>query len=406
MRVIVAPDSFKGSLTAAQAAAAMARGVRRGWPGAAVIEAPVADGGEGLSEVLVQALGGTWVECRAQGPLGDPVIARYALLPSVAAGQHADAGPLAVIEVAAASGLTLVPPARRDALGASTYGAGQLVRDALDRGCRRFLIGLGGSATTDGGSGFAVALGARFLDAGGRPIALGGGSLHALARVDLSGLDPRVAASRWTAACDVDNPLHGPRGAAAVFGPQKGATPAQVAELDANLARLARILERDAGLPPDLAQRPGAGAAGGMGFALLAFCRAELRPGIELVLDACRFEERLAGTDLVLTGEGRIDGQTAGGKAPLGVARAARRHGVPVIGLAGSLGPGAEALLEHGFTALVPVVPGPCDFDTALEHAAQWLEDAAARALQLVRLGAAYGARSGGGQSDTPRPQP
>lgn len=389
MRVVVAPDSFKGSLTAAAAAAALAAGVTDAVPGAQVVSLPLADGGEGTATVLVQATGGHLEERTVTGPLGEPVRAAFGVLGD---------GETAVIEMAAAAGLTLVPPARRDPLATTTRGVGELVRAALDLGCRKLIVGLGGSATTDGGAGLAVALGYRLLDAAGAPISPTGGGLAQLHRIEAAGVDPRLAQADVRVACDVDNPLYGPRGAAVVYGPQKGATPAAVDALDRGLRRLADVVRRDLG--PDVAAVPGAGAAGGLGFGLLAFARGRLQPGIDLVLDTVDFAAALAGADLVLTGEGRIDAQTAAGKVPLGVARRAARQGVPVVVIAGGLGPGWEELLSHGVHAAFSLVPGPVSLAEAITEAAAHLHRTASqvvRVFQAGRGGAAPDSGRGGG---------
>ncbi|HEX9011127.1 MAG TPA: glycerate kinase [Holophagaceae bacterium] len=376
MRIVVAPDSFKGSLSAVGAARAMARGIRAVFPEAEVVELPIADGGEGTVEALVAATGGSLRRTVVHGPLGERVEATWGLLGD---------GRTAVIEMAAASGLTLVPEGRRDPGLASTFGTGELVLAALDAGFRRLLLGIGGSATNDGGTGLARALGVRFLDEAGGDLAEGGAALARLARIDLRGLDPRLAETELLVACDVDNPLCGPRGASAVYGPQKGATPEAVRELDAALEVFARIARRDTGR--DVAEAPGAGAAGGLGAGLLFFSPARLRPGVEIVLEAVGFEDMVRGADLVFTGEGRTDAQTAMGKAPVGVAAVAKRHGVPVVCLSGGLGEGAEAVLAHGIDALMALPPEPLSLDACLAGGAPLLEAAAARACRLLKVG-------------------
>jgi glycerate kinase len=289
--------------------------------------------------------------------------------------------------MAAASGLTLVPEGRRDPRLADTTGTGTLVEAALDAGFRRLILGIGGSATNDGGTGFARALGVRFLDAADRDLPRGGSALAQLARVDLAGLDPRLAEAEILVACDVDNPLCGPRGASAVYGPQKGATPEVVRELDAALGVFARVARRDTGR--EVAEAPGAGAAGGLGAGLLFFTPSRLRPGVGIVLEAVGFEARVRGADLVFTGEGRTDAQTAMGKAPVGVAAVAKRHGVPVVCLSGGLGEGADAVLGHGIDALASLPPGPMGLQACLAAGAPLLEGAAARACRLLRVGRA-----------------
>jgi glycerate kinase len=369
--VVVAPDSFKGSLSAVQAAEAMERGVIEAWPDSRVVKIPIADGGEGTVEALVSSTSGRYVTSTVRGPLGQPVEARWGVLGD---------GRTAVIEMAAASGLTLVPPGRRDPRIASTFGTGQLVRAALDAGFRRVVIGIGGSATNDGGSGMAKALGVRFLDGRGDTLPEGGAALSRLVSVDLTRVDPRLAETEILVACDVDNPLTGPRGASAVYGPQKGATPAVVAELDEALERYARVSLEGTGR--DVARLPGAGAAGGLGAGLLFFTPARLVPGIDLVLDSTRFDDQVRGASLVIVGEGRTDHQTAMGKAPVGVARVASRHGVPVLLVSGSLGPGAEEVLAHGIGRIVQASPPELPLEEAMARAAELLQAAVAESLR------------------------
>jgi glycerate kinase len=369
--VLVAPDSFKGSLSAPAAAAAMERGVLAAWPDARVVKVPIADGGEGTVEALVMATGGHFETRTVRGPLGRPVDARWGVLGD---------GRTAVVEMAAASGLTLVPEGRRDPRVASTFGTGQLLRAALDAGFRHIVIGIGGSATNDGGAGMAKALGVRLLDGRGEPLPEGGAPLARLAAIDLSQVDPRLAEAELLVACDVDNPLTGPRGASVVYGPQKGASPAVVLELDAALERYAEIARQATGR--DVARRPGAGAAGGLGAGLLFFTPARLVPGVDLVLDSTRFDDLVRGATLVVTGEGRTDQQTAMGKAPVGVARVAQRHGVPVVLVSGSLGPGAEAVLPLGISRIESASPPGMPVAEAMERAAELLEAAVARSLR------------------------
>ena len=370
-RVLVAPDSFKGSLSAVQAAEAMERGVLAAWPDARVVKVPIADGGEGTVDALVTATQGRFESRTVRGPLGRPVEARWGVLGD---------GRTAVIEMAAASGITLVPEGRRDPRVASTFGTGQLIRAALDEGFRRIVVGIGGSATNDGGSGMAKALGVRFVDGRGETLPEGGAALSRLVSIELSGIDPRLVETEILVACDVDNPLTGPRGASAIFGPQKGATPAVVAELDAALERYARVASAVTGR--DVAGRPGAGAAGGLGAGLLFFTPARLVPGIDLVLDSTRFDDQVRGATLVIVGEGRTDHQTAMGKAPVGVARVAARHGVPVLLVSGSLGPGAEEVLAQGIGRMVQAAPEGMPVPEAMSRAAELLEAAVAKSLR------------------------
>nr|WP_245302559.1 glycerate kinase [Symbiobacterium terraclitae] len=372
----MAPDSFKGSLTAVAAAEAMRQGVLDALPGADAIALPMADGGEGTVDALVAATGGRLVRTQVTGPLGDPVEAAFGLLGD---------GRTAAIEMAAASGLLLVPEDRRNPRVTTTYGTGELIRAALDVGVRRIIIGIGGSATNDGGVGMAQALGGRFLRADGTEVGRGGAALLELERIDLRGLDPRLARAELLVACDVDNPLTGPRGASAVYGPQKGAGPEDVALLDRALTRLADVAARSLGRDPRAS--PGAGAAGGLGYGLMAFLGAELRRGIDLVMAANGLDRRLPGASLVITGEGRTDGQTLSGKVVLGVARAAARHGVPVVVLSGAVTPDADRLVEEGVTALFSTATGPMRLEEAMDRAGELLRRAAAHTVRLARLG-------------------
>jgi len=378
MRIIVAPDSYKGSVSALGVAEAMERGIHAVFPAAEVLKVPIADGGEGTVEALVAATGGRLMHTDVRGPLGDPVRAHWGI---------SGDGATAFLEMASASGLPLIPKERRDPRSTSTFGTGELMKAALDAGLRKLVIGIGGSATNDGGTGMARALGVRFLDAEGRDLPEGGAALAQLARVDLSGLDPRLAESALLVACDVDNPLCGPRGASAVYGPQKGATPDVVAELDAALAVFAQVAAQATGR--DVALLPGAGAAGGLGAGLLFFTPASLRPGVAIVLETTGFEALVQGANLVITGEGRTDFQTAMGKAPVGVAAVARRHGVPVICLSGGLGDGAEDVLAHGIDALASTVPQPMALEACMEQGAALVESAARRVCLMLSVGMA-----------------
>ena len=364
MRIVCAPDSFKHSLTAAEAAAAMARGVRAVWPDAEAVEVPLSDGGEGFTDAIADALGARVVDIPVQDARGRPATGRLAL-----------AGDVAAFEMASASGLEAIADDDRDILASDTRGVGQLVRAALDAGATTLVIGLGGSATNDGGAGMLAELGVRFLDAGGRVLATTPAGLADLACVDATGLDPRLVDARVRVACDVDNPLLGDRGASAVFGPQKGATtPELVTRLDATLARLAELSGHAA-----VADAPGAGAAGGLGFALLAFAGAELVPGIELVCDTVGFHDTVAGADLVLSGEGSIDAQTLSGKTPAGVADVAGAQGVPVVLFGGRVAPDADALRADGrVAAIVGITPDGQSLPQALANAAANLERAVA----------------------------
>ena len=342
MKVVVAPNAFKGTLTAPQAAAAIARGVREVFPDAEVVEVPVADGGDGTTEALVSAHHGEYRSVVVEGPLGEPVTARFGLI---------DDGGTAVVELAESSGLALLAESRRDPRRASTYGFGQLLSAALNAGVSRVIAGIGGSATNDGGAGMAQALGYLLQDEAGAQLERGGVALIHLIGIDVYGVDRRWRSVPVRVACDVTNPLTGSRGASAVYGPQKGADDAAVRELDAALAHFAEVIERDLG--KQVAGLPGAGAAGGTGAGLVAFLDAELVPGAPLVVEAAGLDARLGGAQLVITGEGRVDEQTVFGKAPGEVARRAAEAGVPVLAIAGSRGPGWEALSSVGVTSLL-----------------------------------------------------
>ncbi|BCG23296.1 hypothetical protein TUM18999_14870 [Pseudomonas tohonis] len=371
MKIVIAPDSFKESLSAPDVAAAIGRGWTSVHPAAQVLLRPMADGGEGTVDAVLAATGGERRTAIVRGPLGDGVEAHWGWL--------GEGG--AIIEMAAASGLHRVPQAERDATRTCSFGTGELIREALDAGATRITLGLGGSATNDGGAGLLRALGLRLLDADGEELAPGGAALAGLACIDRSGIDPRLAGVAFDVAADVDNPLCGPRGASHVFGPQKGASPAQVEALDAALQRYADVVAAELG--EDHSRQPGVGAAGGLGFAARAFLGARFRPGIELVAELAGLAEAVVGADLVITGEGRLDAQSLHGKTPVGVARIARAAGVPVIALAGSLGEGYPRLREAGIEAAFSLVPGPMTLDRAMAVAAGELE---ARSADIARL--------------------
>ncbi len=371
MKVVIAPDSFKESLSAPDVAQAIARGWLRARPADEVLLRPMADGGEGTVDAVLAAKPGERRECRVCGPLGQPVTAHWGWLEDGTA----------VIEMAAASGLHWVPERKRDATRTTSRGTGELVREALAAGARKIILGLGGSATNDAGLGLLQALGARFLDAQGAELGAGGAALGTLMTIDLSGLDPRLQQVEIEVAADVNNPLCGPQGASAVFGPQKGASPAQVEQLDAALRHFAEVAARTLG--EDHSLFPGVGAAGGLGFASRAFLKARFRPGIELVAELSGLELALQGAALVISGEGRLDGQSLHGKTPVGVARLARRAGVPVVALAGSLGEGLAELREEGIEAAFSLVPGPMSLAQACAQAAMELEN---RAEALARF--------------------
>ncbi|MDH4762893.1 glycerate kinase [Pseudomonas sp. SORGH_AS199] len=363
MKIVVAPDSFKESLSAAGVARALARGLHQALPAAEIIECPLGDGGEGTLDAVLAATGGEVREARVTGPLGEPVTARWGWL----AEQRT-----AFVEMASASGLELVPRSRRDVLVATSRGTGELLHAALDAGAERLVLAIGGSATNDGGAGLLQALGVRLLDRQGQALGPGGAALAMLASLDVTALHPRLAEVEVVIAADVDNPLCGPQGASQIFGPQKGASPEQVRQLDAALAHFATVTA--ATLGRDVREQPGAGAAGGVGFAALAFLQATFRPGIEVVAELVGLDDALIDADLAVTGEGRLDGQTLRGKTPAGVLRLARRHGVPVVAVAGSLGEGYDALYEQGLAAAFSLVPGPLSLEEALAQAEVLLE--------------------------------
>lgn len=380
MKVLVAPDSFKGSLAADEVAHAMAEGFRRALPGAQVVECPMADGGEGTAEVLARTRGGRRRTARVTSALGTPVHASYYMV---------SAGPTALIDVAAASGVGRIPARRRNPWSATSQGTGELVARAIAQGARSVQLALGGSATVDGGMGLIVALGAKVLDENGRPVPPGGQGLAAARRVDLGPLRARVSGVSFTALCDVVSPLLGPFGAARMFGPQKGADPAMVERLEAGMQRWADILERAAGRP-GMRERPGAGAAGGIGFALAAALGAELRPGGPAVLAAVRFQHRLEDVDLVVTGEGRLDAQTLRGKLVARVADAAEAASVPVIAIVGALGEGWEEAAAR-LDAVFPLSMENPSRRPARSAARGRLEAASARVAALLELGARIG---------------
>ena len=380
MKIVVAPQAFKSSLSGPMVAEAIATGIARADPSAQVVLLPVADGGDGTVDALVGSSGGRLFSRRVTGPLGKPVKAVWGVMGD---------GRTAVIEMAQASGLALVPPKWRDPRVTTTYGTGQLMGEALDRGYRRIIVGLGGSATNDGGVGMAQALGVRFLEAAGKELPPGGAALARLAQIDAYHIHPALREAEVLAATDVTNPLCGPTGASAIYGPQKGASPETVKELDAALAIYAQAIKSCLGL--DVAEVPGAGAAGGLGAGLMAFARAALRPGIDLVCEALDFDHHLEGADLVITGEGQVDASTAYNKAPVGVARRAKARRIPVVLLAGSLGPGYQDVYAHGIDSVVPIADRPMSLRESLARTQELLAAAAERTVRLVRVGGSLG---------------
>jgi glycerate kinase len=380
VNVLVAPNALKGSLDAFEAAGAIAEGLARSLPDAEFDKLPIADGGDGTAAVLVRALGGSFADAVVLDPLGRPRHAGFGVVDEGAAG-----GAEAILEVAQSSGVTLLAATERNPLAATSYGAGQLVLAALDRGCRRIVIGLGGSATVDGGAGFVDALGARLLDAKGAPIARGGAGLAALHRIDVSGLDPRLAEVEIVAVCDVDNALLGVHGAARTFAPQKGAGAEMVDRLEANLTRLADVIERDLGR--EVGHLKHGGAAGGMAAGIAGILGGRLERGADFVLERLKVRQRLIGKDIVFTAEGQIDRQTWANKGPYALARTARELGIPVVALAGGVSDDANIKAFDPFDAILPICPRPMALEEAMPRAREHLALAAERAGRLLRLG-------------------
>ncbi|TNH09219.1 glycerate kinase [Testudinibacter sp. TR-2022] len=345
MKIVIAPDSFKESLTALEAADAIETGFKKVFPHATYLKVPMADGGEGTVQSLIDATGGRLLHLDVTAPLGNQTVAFFGL---------SGDGKTAVIEMAAASGLHLVPPSQRNPLLTTSYGSGELIKAALDHKVEKIILGIGGSATNDGGVGMLQALGARFQDAGGQELAFGGAALAELTSIHLDQLDSRLQHVAIEVACDVDNPLCGEQGASATFGPQKGATPAMVAQLDQALAHFAKLAKQQLGL--EIAELAGAGAAGGMGGGLQLLPNVQLKPGVQIVIEAAKLAQQLQDADLVITGEGRIDGQTVHGKTPIGVAKTAKRFNKPVIAICGCLRDDYDAVYQHGIDAVFPII--------------------------------------------------
>lgn len=356
-KYVVAPDSFKESMTAKEVCKAMEKGIKKADPAAEVIKVPMADGGEGTVDSLVDATNGQRVTVEVTGPLGNKISSYYGILGN---------GTTAVIEMAKASGLEIVEKEKRNPTITTTFGTGELIRDALDHNVKEIIIGLGGSSTNDGGSGMAQALGAKLLDQNNHKISFGGGNLDKLDKIYISNLDSRLQDVKIILASDVTNPLIGKDGASRVFGPQKGATPEMVEKLENNLQHYAKIIKRD--LNKDVASVSGAGAAGGLGAGLMAFTTCEMRRGVDLAIEVTKLEEKIRDADYVFTGEGGTDFQTKFGKTPYGVAKLGKKYHKPVISLAGYLGEGIDSLYSEGFTAIFGIIPGACDLPTALKN--------------------------------------
>jgi len=375
LKILVAPDSFKGSLTAMEAAENIKRGIHNFDSEINVDLLPMADGGEGTVQSLVDATDGEIIEKEVTGPLGDQVEAFYGLLGDKKT---------AVIEMAAASGLPLVPEEKKNPLKTTTYGTGELIASALEHGVEQIIIGIGGSATNDAGVGMAQALGAEILDAEGNQVDFGGGNLDQIAKIDLKNLDSRLKDVEILAACDVDNPLFGKDGAAYVYGPQKGADPEMVEILDQNLRHFNQIAVKELG--KDTNQISGAGAAGGLGAGLVAFLDAELKAGVDIVLDIIDFNKRLKDIDLVITGEGMLDGQSIYGKTPVGVSRSAAKKDIPVIAVAGTLGRGVEKVLNHGINAYFSIIDRPAELKEIVERSPELLANLSEQVIRTIQI--------------------
>lgn len=375
MKIVIAPDSFKESMTAKEACEAIEKGMKIALPNAEFIKVPMADGGEGTTQSLVDATEGKMYFVETTGPLGEKVKSKFGILGN---------GEIAVLEMASTSGLELVPREKRNPMITTTYGTGELIKKAMDMGAKTILIGIGGSATNDGGAGMIQALGGKLLDENGKQISFGGGELSKIKKIDLSELDSRIKNIKFIAACDVQNPLTGETGAANVFGRQKGATEEMVKNLDNNLKHYAELIRKD--VKVDVENIPGAGAAGGLGAGLMAFLNAELRKGIDIVVEYSKLEEKIKGADFVITGEGSIDSQTRFGKTPYGVVSVAKKHGVPNITLAGNVSKDIEILYDYGFDAIFSIMQGVDNLDNALKNGKVNLEKTAENIARLIRI--------------------
>ena len=376
MKIVIAPQAFKGSLSALNVANAVQKGVRRIFPDAQILTCPVADGGDGTLETLVESSGGKIMETNVADPTGKPIVAQW--------GAMGD-GNTAVIEMARTSGLALLTLEERDPLNATTYGLGEIIVSALNKGFRKFIVGIGGSATNDAGAGMAQALGIRLMDREGRNLVFGGAALQNLSVIDTSSIDQRVLESNFQIACDVNNPLTGPEGASAVYGPQKGATEENVRQLDSALGVFAEVTKRDLG--KDISNLEGAGAAGGLGAGMIAFVEGHLRAGVDIVLDTVNLAEKLESADLVITGEGSIDFQTVYNKAPIGVARMAKARGIPTIGISGMLGKNYQIVHNHGIDAALSIANGPISLEESLQNAPSLISEAVEERLRLISVG-------------------
>jgi glycerate kinase len=375
MKIIIAPNAFKETLSAVEVADCIERGIKRIWQETDIEKFPLADGGDGTVDALVSAMGGKIIAAEVTGPLGKKVQAEIGLL-----GDEMTA----VVEMASASGLRLVPLEKRNPLRTTTYGTGELIKACLDRGAKKIIVGVGGSATVDGGAGMATALGAKLLDKSGKPIESGGEGLKNLFRIDCSQLDSRIKHTKFIVAADVDNPLLGKRGAARVYAAQKGATPKMVGELEKYLTNFARVIEKDLGL--EVANVPGAGAAGGLGAGLVAFLNARIKQGVDIVIKAWGLREKMKNADLVFTGEGSIDRQTLYGKVPFGVAKIARKYGVPVIAIAGNVEDGAYMLSKYGIEAIFSTTPRIMTLAEIRKNPGQLITNTVEQIMRIYRL--------------------
>ncbi|BFT74535.1 glycerate kinase [Paenibacillus sp. P36] len=375
MKIIIAPDSFKGSMSAAAAALAIDKGFRRYMPNVQTVRIPVADGGEGTIDCLIEGIGGVSNPVIVTGPLGNRIEARYGAIKS---------GSVAVIEMACASGICLIPQDQRNPLITTTYGTGELISKALDAGYREFILAIGGSATLDGGAGMLQALGMRLVDEAGEDVSWGGGALDKIVTIDNRGWDSRIAESRFLIASDVQNPMIGPEGAVHVFGPQKGATPVMINQLERNMTHWADLIEAHTGM--HLHDKPGAGAAGGLGGAFLAFFPAKLQRGIDVVIEYSSLRQHLVDAELVITGEGRIDNQTVSGKTPMGIAQEAQKFNVPTIAFAGSVGQGIERLYDVGIHSVHSIMTGPMPLEEAMKQAPELLEQASEQLIRTLSM--------------------
>ena len=376
MKILVAPQEFKGSISALSVAEAAETGVMRVFPEAEVVLCPVADGGDGTLETLVEVSGGEVRTCSVQNPIGETITAQW--------GAMGD-GVTAVIEMARTSGLALLSLDERDPLNSSTFGLGQAILEALNQGFRKFIVGIGGSATNDAGAGMAPAVGATLLNAEGKSIPFGGAALADLRSIDISKMDTRIENSQFMVACDVSNPLTGDEGASAVYGPQKGATPEMVAQLDNALLNFAEIVKKDIG--KNVSEISGAGAAGGLGAGMLAFMGAELKAGVDIVLETVQLREKLSDVDLVITGEGGMDFQTVYNKAPIGVARIAGEFNIPTIAIAGLLGQNFTVVHDHGIRAATSIVDGPISLEESSERASELISNSVEESLRFISVG-------------------